>query len=387
MTPLVLIALLAPRWVFTGDVMLARGVRQEIDARNGASPWWKMRKFFAGADLVMGNLEGSVGDPEDCLGEPCFAVSPGALRFAKAAGFTALGLENNHIADVGPDGPRRTREALVQSRISPLTFQGSPTFFKSQGHVLALVAVSNVRGKDGRRTEVPSDALRQKLRLARSLSDWVVVSIHWGVELADGPQPKQREMARWLVAQGADLIVGHHPHVVEAPECVDGRPVFFSLGNHVFDQKDPATKRGLIAECTVEGGQLACSGVETTTGPRTSFPEVRTAERKAVGECKVPSFRPLVVGGYTVRPKVAEGRLASGAIVLAGTRGPLLDGELLRADSEDYLCALHPRTRTAVYRWNGSGFSGVEDPGLNDQCRRAFTGERSTGSGSAAEAR
>ncbi|HYV49727.1 MAG TPA: CapA family protein [Myxococcaceae bacterium] len=451
----------APRWVFTGDVMLARGVGREIALRGGASPWLKMRKFFAGADLVMGNLEGSVGEPEDCLGEPCFAVQVDALRFPKAAGFTALGLENNHIADLGPDGPRRTREALVQARISPITFQGSPTFFKSQGHVLSLIAVSNVKGKDGRRTEVPSDALRQKLRLARSLSDWVVVSIHWGAELADWPQPKQREMAKWLIAQGADLIIGHHPHVVEPPECVDGRPVFFSLGNHVFDQKYPETKQGLIAECTVEEDQLTCAGVATTTGPRTSFPEVQAAERKPVGECRVPKPHPLVIGGYTVRPKVAEGRLAGGAIVLEGTkegagswtapapgllsiaaarlgnpeelllsleahhssidreigprpyvyavgpRGPvakwrgsalawpLIDAELLHATSEDLLCALHrgdsfiklnpatTETRTAVYRWNGFGFSGVEDAALNDQCRRAFTGGQSTDSASA----
>jgi poly-gamma-glutamate synthesis protein (capsule biosynthesis protein) len=75
------------------------------------------------------------------------------------------------------------------------------------------------------------------MRLARSLAELVVVYIHWGSELLDWPNTGQREAAGWLIQNGADVIVGHHPHVVQTPECVRGRPVFFSLGNHVFDQR------------------------------------------------------------------------------------------------------------------------------------------------------
>jgi len=449
----------APRWVFTGDILLSREVQREISRRGGASPWLNMKGVFDGADWVMGNLEGSVGDPASCRGteeSPCFAVPPESLRFPKAAGFTALGLENNHAADLGSDGRLRTRESVVQAGLSAIDFDRSPGFFRSKGHVLSLIAVSNVAGKDGRRTEIPSNGLRQKIRLARSLSDWVVISVHWGTELVSWPQPRQREMARWMIEQGADLIVGHHPHVVQAPECIQGKPVFFSLGNHVFDQKYPETKQGLIAECTVEADQLTCSGVETVIAPSTAFPEVRRPERKErqeIGACRVPKARPLVVSGHAVRPRLAEGQLAGGEIVLEGRkegtrswavvarrllsisgarlggqdflfsleahpssidqetgprpyvysvtpeglvarwRGsalawPLIDGELIRAPSgqeeQDYLCALHrgdsfialdpgtSQTRTAVYRWNGFGFSGVEDAGLNARCRLAF---------------
>lgn len=438
--PGALIALLlasagAPRWVFTGDILLSREVEREIAGRGGASPWRKMGRFFEGADLVMGNLEGAVGEAADCRGNPCFPIAPDALRFPKAAGFTALSLENNHSADLARS---RTREAVLQAGLSAIDFEHSPVFLKSQGHLLSLIAVNTVQA------EVPWNALRQKLRLAKALSNWVVVSIHWGAELADWTQPKQREMARWLIAQGADLIVGHHPHVVQAPECIDGKLVLFSLGNHVFDQKYPETKQGLIAECTAGQDQLTCSGVETTTAPGTSFPELRSPERRAIA-CRVPKRRPLSVGGRPVGPLVLEGTavarglLSTEAIRVEGQellftleahpssidgetgprpyvyavtpgglvarwRGsalawPLIDAELLHASSGDYLCALHRgdsflmlnpatrETRTAVYRWNGFGFSGVDDPALNDQCRRAFTAERSAGSGSAGEAR
>ncbi|MFX6250463.1 CapA family protein, partial [Acinetobacter baumannii] len=76
---------------------------------------------------------------------------------------------------------------------------------------------------------VPSLAAERKLRLARTMADWVVVFVHWGAELRDWPQPDQRRQAAWFVAHGADLIIGAHPHVPIAPDCVDGRPVFYSL--------------------------------------------------------------------------------------------------------------------------------------------------------------
>ena len=64
-----------------------------------------------------------------------------------------------------------------------------------------------------------------------------LVSVHWGSELLEWPTSEQRRAARWLIAQGADLIVGHHPHVVRPAECLAGKPGFYSLGNHVFDRR------------------------------------------------------------------------------------------------------------------------------------------------------
>src|ERR1700689_3414779 len=126
-----------------------------------------------------------------------------------------------------------------------------------------------------------SVALDQKIRLARALANLVVVSIHWGDELMDWPSEIQRQDAAWLIARGADLIIGAHPHVVQKPECVLGRPVFFSLGNHVFDQKYPATKQGLIADCRIGRNSLRCSGIRTETPIASSFPESAKTEESS----------------------------------------------------------------------------------------------------------
>jgi poly-gamma-glutamate synthesis protein (capsule biosynthesis protein) len=407
----------------------------------------------------MGNLEGALGDASRCPEkdrELCFAVSQNALLLPKNAGFTALGVENNHSADLGAEGRRKTHEEISSSGLSAIDYDHSPGFFKSKGHVFSFIALSNVAGKDGQKIEIPSNDLRQKIRLAKSLSDWVIVNVHWGTELADWPQPKQREMAKWLVEQGTDVIIGHHPHVVQAPECIEGRPVFFSLGNHVFDQKYPETKQGLIAECKVSGDQLSCSGVGTSTPANSSFPKVASDQKKPSTNCSVSKASPVVVNGYQIRPRLAEHQFVDGEVVLEGTKSgakhwtvvakrllsltkgrltegktskdflftlenhrssidqeasprpyvyevtphglvakwrgsalawPLVDGKLIQESAKgnlDYLCALHRKdsfialnpktkeTRTAVYKWNGFGFSGVDDPSLNSKCQASF---------------
>lgn len=124
------------RLVFTGDIMLSRNVRKEIDSHQ-ISPWIHLNTVFHSADLIFGNLEGAIGD-------------------------------------------------------------------------------SNCR-------RIPSIPLSQKIRLTKNLSNLVVVSVHWGSELLDWPCTDQREAARWLIRQGADLIIGHHPHVIQKPEIIEGK--------------------------------------------------------------------------------------------------------------------------------------------------------------------
>lgn len=449
------------RLVFTGDILLSREVQREITLKNGQSPWASMRDFFKGADWVMGNLEGSVGDSTQCPKKDlalCFAISPKMLALPKNAGFTAMGIENNHSSDLGDSGRKTTREELSQIGLSAIEYEQSPGFYKKGNRTFSFIALSNVPGRDQQRIEIPSNGLRQKIRLAKSLSDWVIVNVHWGTELTDWPQPKQKEMAKWLIDQGADVIIGHHPHVVQDPECIAGKPVFFSLGNHVFDQKYPATKRGLIADCTALGEQLSCSSVATTTLSNSSFPEIAKPNSKKeteIANCRVLRSSPVSIDGFEIRPRLSEHQYIDGEIVLEGKktgsknwnvvakrilafgkgrlakdgakellftlethpssidkeigprpyvydvsphgliakwRGsalawPLLDGKLIHPSSEsdiDYLCALHRKdsfialnpktqdTRTAVYKWNGFGFSGVNDSKLNAQCENAF---------------
>ncbi|HET7041960.1 MAG TPA: CapA family protein [Gemmatimonadales bacterium] len=294
------------RLLFTGDILLSRQVAVEMAATR-RSPWAGMSDLFAGADWLGGNLEGAIGPAHDCRtadSAACFAFPDSSAVLLARAGFDALTLANNHSADLGHTGRFRTRELLRQAGVLGVGFEDSPRFVRLQGVTVAIVAIDLVPGEDGAAQRVPSVAVAQKLRAARSLADLVVVSVHWGQELHEWAGADQRAAADWLVTQGADLIVGHHPHVVQPPECVRGRPVFFSLGNHVFDQRDPVTKVGLIADCRILRGAMQCGAIGTETRHGSAVPVVREGARLVgLEECAVPLRAPLVVAGVELRPR------------------------------------------------------------------------------------
>jgi Bacterial capsule synthesis protein PGA_cap len=280
------------RLLFTGDILLSRHVISELERRK-VSPWARFTDLFQSAQWVSGNLEGALGQASECQKPAplCFAISENAPALLKNAGFTGVTLENNHAADLGSVGRNRTRSLLDEAQLTSVDFENSPHTLQIGGTRLALLSISLIPATDKRVQEIPSTQVAEKLRLARERADLVVVSIHWGTEYQKLPEAIQRTQAHWLIQQGADLIVGHHPHVVEPPECVDGHPVFFSLGNHLFDQTYPPTKEGLIADCRLSGGRLTCQAIRTYTEDWTTIPRpagVDPATRAALAACILP---------------------------------------------------------------------------------------------------
>lgn len=375
------------RLLFTGDIMLARGVQAQIE-RTGRSPFELFADLFRSAAFVAGNFEGVFGPREECgpLVRMCFATPPAFAGLLARAGFRALGIENNHSGDLGPARWEATRRILREASITPLDFESSPHFVNLDQATVAVVTFNQVPGRSRRIVPVPSPELAQKLRLARRLSHLVLVFVHWGSEYATRPSASQNQAARWLVAQGADVVIGHHPHVVQPPECVQGRPVFYSLGNFVFDQRDAATKLGLIADLRIMKGQLRARALVTRIPPGSTFPRIAgdDAEANAVlAGCAVQLGAPMRAGDWELR---AESR--RGLVVLHGRRSsgerwrssplPLLAveaGPLAKSGEETLLVTLERRRSTLdgelaprpyVYRitprglvplWRGSGLA------------------------------
>ncbi|MBF0612612.1 MAG: CapA family protein [Magnetococcales bacterium] len=449
------------RLLFAGDVMLSREVAREMEKRGHLSPWSHMSGLQP-SDFAMINFEGAVGTVDRChthKSTPCFAVAPEMVQVIAKTGFSAAGLANNHAGDLGAEGRGQSRQSLRQAGITPLDYSDSPGFVRLGERTLAILAINTIAGVDQAKDQVLSLETARKLRLASTLADWVVVFIHWGGELRDWPQEGQVNAAKWLVKQGADLIIGHHPHVPIAPDCVNGHPVFYSLGNHIFDQKYAATKRGMLVECVVKEGILRCHPLYTRTALGTSFPRLEEKSESAKEEerqmegCGVPARGGLEVEGWLVRPYGEPHRLVSGPTILEGGRGgvtswrsaarhllaieagrlegrgpvklftverhpsrldaedaprpyvydiaghgliarwrgtalawPLLDARLLTdKDGSVLLCALHRadsflqlnpqtrKTRTALYRWNGFGFSAAKTTRDKETaCQRLF---------------
>lgn len=89
--------------------------------------------------------------------------------------------------------------------------------------------------------------LATELKAAKAGADLLVVSVHWGREYAATPTPAQRRIAHLAIDAGADLVLGHHPHVAQPVETYRNRPIFYSLGNCIFDKSGDHQGNGQLA--------------------------------------------------------------------------------------------------------------------------------------------
>jgi poly-gamma-glutamate synthesis protein (capsule biosynthesis protein) len=269
------LAATAPRQqtlIFVGDVTLSRGVGRKMDAtRDWGYPFRRVSGALHGADLAYGNLECPISDRgRDLHHLYSFRADPRAVEGLKAAGFTIVSEANNHAYDWGPAALLDTLGRLRTVGIHTVgagenTLEAHhPTVVDLGGVRVAFLAYVNIDPQNAAAgADHPGVAwldveqVVTDIRFARNLADLVVVCPHWGVEYAAAPTRQQEELARKMIDAGADLIVGSHPHVVQPLVQYRGRWVAYSLGNFVFDQRDPATHRGLLLKVTVRDKRIA----------------------------------------------------------------------------------------------------------------------------------
>lgn len=265
--------------ILVGDVMLGRGVAEENDPLEKAASWLRT------ADLTLGNLECAIAPENLALAnapdfasteQPFFLVAPAsAVGELEQAGFDLLGMANNHALDRGLEGLADTISALKSAGMEAIGAAETPEqayqalirpVGEAQVAFLAFNAIPSPRGPEwsGEVRQPQAETTwtlagwdREKalaaVHAASQQADAVVVFVHWGYEYEPRVDPAQREMATALVAAGADLIAGHHPHVIQALETLpkpDGSQalVAFSLGNFVFDQGFEQTGQGLALQ-------------------------------------------------------------------------------------------------------------------------------------------
>jgi poly-gamma-glutamate synthesis protein (capsule biosynthesis protein) len=258
--------------IFVGDVMLSRGVGGKMNAkRDWGYPFRRVSGVLQGADLAYCNLECPISDRgRDLHHLYSFRADPRALEGLKAAGFTIVSEANNHAYDWGPAALLDTLGRLHTVGIRTVGAGEStleahhPTVVDLGGLRVAFLAYVNIDPQNAaagvHRPGVAWLDIEQvvaDIRFARNLADLVVVCPHWGVEYVPIPSRQQEELARKMIEAGADLIVGSHPHVVQPLVQYRGRWVAYSLGNFVFDQRDPATHRGLLLKVTVRDKKIA----------------------------------------------------------------------------------------------------------------------------------
>ena len=240
--------------VATGDVMMHADVKQAAARRGFPALWAGVAPAWKQADLAFANLETPVAPETGRPGKPYQFNAPASLPAElKAAGLQVLSTANNHAFDQGPKGIVETLGHLRDAGLVPIGTGATKAeaettvFLDRNGLKVAFLGFTDIFNNDldGK----PSNPWVRKLDLdaacaavaeARKQADAVVVSIHWGIEDHHEPTQRQQDAAAALVAAGADLILGHHPHVLQPMAWVyaGGRKglAAYSLGNFVSNQ-------------------------------------------------------------------------------------------------------------------------------------------------------
>ncbi len=257
------------RMLFTGDILLSDNVRREYK-KYGEPPWQNMLSLFRQSDFVVGNLERG-----EAFGS---SINNDDIAMLRMSGFTTISIDSKYSNIANDHSINYIAKELSYNQIASITFSNSPQFFTIKNVVISLVTTNASSMKNSAKAaEFPSVEIMQKIRLARTLSNVVVVCVHWDGELSEKPNQEQLRVASWLTKRGVDVVVGSHTHVVQKPEMVNGKPVFFSIGSYLLDQKYPVTKDGFIADIRIRRGKIYCSGITTHTIPNSFFSRVSSS--------------------------------------------------------------------------------------------------------------
>ena len=258
--------------IFTGDILLDRGVQPYLD-RGGMSRVIpdETADFLRSADIVVRNLE----CPATSIEAPAFKrfvfrTEPRWLDSLRAYGFTHLNLANNHSVDQGRNGLRDTRQNIVKAGLVPvgadstmeaasqavlLTSKPRKVWLLASNR-LPLESFAYLPDRESVSQE-PFDRLLSRVKTLKNADSTavVIVTLHWGAEHHLKPMPQQQMEAHALIDAGADAIVGHHTHTLQTIEKYREKPIFYSIGNFIFDQhKMPNTQACVVRFSVTESG-------------------------------------------------------------------------------------------------------------------------------------
>jgi len=253
-------------FLFFGDIMLDRHVK-EIMNKNGRVDYLLKnlaggeKRFFQGIDVIGANLEGAVTvggqhyPPEISID---FAFDPKDVAQLKNYGFSFFSLANNHILDQGQAGFTETQKNLGELGFDYAgcadrkVDECSVKIKEINGVRIGFLAYSMVYGV------LDEDKVVEQIKSLKKETDFVVVNMHWGVEYEQQARSNQIALAHKMVDIGADIIIGSHPHVVQEMEVYKNKPIFYSLGNFIFDQYfSRETQEGLGIGLSIDNGKIA----------------------------------------------------------------------------------------------------------------------------------
>ena len=265
---------------------------KRVPARPYEEIFAPIQQYLSGADILFGNFESTLTDypktSKNTASKHVFAfrTPPSMAAVLKKAGFNVLSTANNHSGDFGERGFNDTMENLKDAGVIPVGRKGQIAFTRAQGKSVAFIAFSYFR-KHNYIHDL--DAMRSLVKKARENADIVVISCHWGGEGEKFLHTKKATetffgenrgnlplFAHAAIDAGADLILGHGPHVVRALELYKNRLIVYSLGNFIgYGALSSRGKTGLtlVLEIDLDGeGRFLSGKINPMHMPEKSLP-------------------------------------------------------------------------------------------------------------------
>ncbi|MGE3278252.1 MAG: CapA family protein [Candidatus Altimarinota bacterium] len=256
------------RMLAFGDLMLDRDLKRLMEEHGNDYPFEQIfgpdgvdvRDF----DVVTAKLEGPVyatARRADLF--PQFAFDPEmAPGLLKKYGFHLLNLANNHTWDHAAKGWESTLQSLHDVGIATVghpknAFEKDTYETVVNGIRVGFIGITDVL----KPFPVDWQAAKDKVRELKGRNHFVVMMVHWGKEFETTSSLRQRDKAHGMIDAGVDLIIGHHPHVVQESEVYNGKYIYYSLGNFVFDQYfSQEVQQGLALDVRLQLGGAVTVG-------------------------------------------------------------------------------------------------------------------------------
>jgi len=230
--------------LFVGDIMMTRYVEKKINIlkKDPSFLFENIANYLKSFDYIVANLEGPISNKGIKVGSKySFRMKPEVVFALNKANIKIVNLANNHIFDYGKVAFEDTLKNLNENKIKYFGNSYEPLIIEKESIKIGFLGFSDFlkhlevkEGKIG--IAVINENLSEIIKKAKEKVDILFVSFHWGEEYKKFANERQRKLAKLAIDAGADLIIGHHPHVIQNIEKYKNKFIFNSLGNFIFDQ-------------------------------------------------------------------------------------------------------------------------------------------------------
>lgn len=257
--------------IFTGDVLLDRGVAKILNKNENVGKLKSISDYFKSADAAVINLEAPLNSvPTSVKKKYIFGVKEENLNIAINLGITHFSLANNHALDQSYSGLVKTCDYIQKSGkqvvgVSYTTGEFTPTLISKAGNRAAIFAFTLFKPD--------SDIINSNFRInyatinqiikvigtykANYSNDLIILYLHWGSENTTFVSELQQKIAESFIDAGADIIIGAHSHTIQEKRIINGKPVYFSLGNFIFDSNKSPNNIGLAIKLIIKDDKIS----------------------------------------------------------------------------------------------------------------------------------